>query len=138
MATSTATRFPDTEIMARLKTVVKQHLNLKDEPLLLAIYYRPARLRKDVFLFEVAENFGQNSVDPDRDLWEIGYGSAPSFPLAKNQYLRLVLTNPEECRVALEERWPRALEIRQALRKGKAVVLHATPAGRRLLGEIRG
>ena len=138
MATSTATRFPDVEIMSRLKGLIKQHLKLKDEPLLLAVYYAPTRCRKDIFLFEVADNFGQNSIDPDRDLWEVGYRSAPSFPLAEEQYLRLVLTNPEECGVAFKEKWPLASEIRRAFRRGKAVVLHATPEGQKLLGAIRG
>ncbi len=136
MPTNVATGFPNYE--AELRTLVRDHKELKDEPLILALYYAPQRDPDDIFLFEVIKNFGANSIDPDRTLFEVAYGSTSGFPLAPGQHLRLVLTNPDELKAALREEWPLATELRDVLRSGKAMVLLAEEEGQRLLELIRG
>lgn len=120
-----------------LKQLVSEHLELTDEPLALAIYYDSGRNSPNVCLFEVHQNFGRNAVDPDRELFEVSYGSTSGFPMDNGQRLHLVLTNPVELKTALAENWPLAAEVRDAVKGGKAQVLFTSPAGAQCLEWIR-
>lgn len=123
MTTHTMTTFPNLE--ERLKKLVEEHKALKDEPLLLAVYYAPERNPDDIFLFEVIENFGGGSLDEDQTLFEVTYGPTPGFPMAAGQLLHLVMTHPEELAAAVREEWVLAEELRTAFRKNQARVLFA-------------
>lgn len=107
--------------------LIDAHKRLTDEPLLLAIYYKPDREAQDIFLFEVIENFGEGAVDPDRELFEVTYNSTSGFPLEPGQHLHLILTNPREFEVAVREQWPLAQELQQAVRIGAFRTLHSDP-----------
>ena len=124
--------------LSKVKRLVSEHLKLKDEPLLLAIYYAPDREEQDIFLFEVVEGFGGNSVDADRKLFEVTYAHSAGLPMKRGQQLHLVLTNPHEAKVAFREGWELAREVRQAVRRKDFRVIHQTPAAGRLLEMIRG
>jgi len=126
------------EYLPQVERLVKTHRALEAAPLLLAILYSPSRNPGDVFIFEVIENFGSNSVDPDRELFEVAYDSNEAFPLPGGHKLRLVLTNPEELRSAVNDHWPLAEELRQAIRDGWGRVIWADPQHHDLLELING
>lgn len=106
-------------------TLVQEHRALRDEVLLLAIYYAPERDVNDIFLFEIFDGFGANSVDADRNLFEVAYSARSTFPLEPNQQLRLVLTNPVEFERAASENWAHVQELRRAIEGGRYEVLYA-------------
>lgn len=123
MAIQAPTQFPD--LMGEVQHLVEEHRQLTDEPLLLAIYYKPDRETQDVFLFEVIENFGAGAVNPDRELFEVTYNSTSGFVLEPSQRLHLVLTNPREFETAIQEKWPLLEELRRAIRAGDFRVLYS-------------
>jgi len=128
MTTATTTaQFPAHR--KEMENLVEQHKRIKDEPLLLAVYYEPDRDNGDLFLFEVADGFGSNQIDPDQELFEVTYGATDEFPMETDQKLHLVLANPAEASVAFEEGWPLASEIREAARRKKAAPLYQTEEG---------
>jgi hypothetical protein len=126
------------EYLPQVERLVATHRALKNESLLLAILYAPARNPGDIFIFEVVDNFGSNSIDPDRELFEVSFDSTEGFPLPAGRKLRLVLTNPVELFNATEAQWPLAKEIRQAMHDGRARVIWADPQHSDLLELING
>jgi hypothetical protein len=125
-----ATEFPNLERNVRL--LVEEHKTLKDEPLVLAVYYAPERNPEDVFLFEVIEGFGGGSVDPERTLFEVTYGPSSGFPMEAGQRLHLILTNPEEFRTAARDGWSLLGELKGAVGKDRAKVVFSTEDGKGL------
>ncbi len=97
-------RFPQFE--PSLRNLTRQHLELKVEPLHLAIAYLPRREGQEdcegIFLFEVlggaAEQFNQ-----EEDLFEVTYDSVPGLSTGFDQTLHLILTTPSE----IKRRWRR-------------------------------
>lgn len=126
------------EYLPQVERLVESHRSLAGEPLLLAILYAPSRNAGDAFVFEVIENFGSNSIDPDSELFEVSFDSTADFQLPPGHKLRLVLTNPEELRAAVRDAWPLAQELRQAMRDGRARVIWADPGHPDLLELIDG
>jgi len=116
----------------KLKQLLKQHRAIKNEPLLLAVQYSPKRDKGDIFLFEIADNFGANSVDPGKTIFEVTYGSTPGFPMAEGQELHLLLTSPDEFKIAAKENWKAVRELRKALKEGGVQVLYSTREGESL------
>lgn len=128
--------FPRSE--AKVKQLVSEHLKLKDQPLLLAVYFAPDRDEEDVFLLEVIKGFGADSIDPEQRLFEVTYGSSDAFKMEPGQQLHLVLTNRPETEVAFRDGWEGAREIRETVRQGKFRVLYEHPAAGNLMGVLRG
>ena len=126
-----------TDLRDALKGVALRHREIEDEPLQLALIYRADGDSANLSLFEVHDNFGRNEVDEDRQFFEFGFGPATSLPLADIQKVRLILTNPVELRVALDEGWPSALEVRDAVRRGDFEALFADEVGTALLELLR-
>jgi hypothetical protein len=127
----TITRFPGLE--QQIRDLAEQHREFQDEPLHLAIAYQPARDSQDIFIFELIGNFGGNELASDAQLFEVTFESTPSFTMEPGQKLHLVFSNPKEFRAALDQRWPTAEEIREAVRRGKFEVLHSDEVGRTAL-----
>jgi hypothetical protein len=129
-------RFPHLE--AALRELVQAHQELDaNEPLHLAIAYEPARDQEDVFLFELVGNFGANLVDPDRRFLETTFAGERVFPEGGHvPDLRVLLTSPTELDVALREHWPAAVELRDAISKGRYDVLSQDPVGEGALGRL--
>jgi hypothetical protein len=125
------------EMLDAVKRLIEEHREIKDEPLLLAVYFEPERDPGDLFLFEVVEGFGANRVQEDRELFEVSYYSTPQFPLGSEQRLHLVLTNPVEFEAATQAHWPSLEEVRNAMRDGRAKVLFADPARPDLEAKLR-
>jgi len=121
-------RFP--HLGRQFRDLAEQHRKLRDEPLHLAIAYDPGRDFRDIFLFELLDNFGGNEINPDAQLFEATFGSSKSFSLEPGQRLHLILTNPEEFRTALDQHWPTAEEVRDAVRRGDFEILHSDEIGR--------
>lgn len=121
-------RFP--HLRRQIRDLAKQHLKLRDEPLHLAIVYDAGRDSQDIFLFELLDNFGGNEINPDAELFEATFGSSSNFSLEPGQRLHLILTNPEEFRKALIQRWPTAEEVRDAVRRGDFEILYSDQVGR--------
>ncbi|MGB7160912.1 MAG: hypothetical protein WBD40_22815 [Tepidisphaeraceae bacterium] len=96
--------------------------------MLLAIYYEPNRNPGDIFVFEVIDGFGSDTIDEERKLFEVAYASTPSFQMNAGQKLRLILTNPQELAVACRDEWPLLVELRDAIASGRAVTIYADPA----------
>jgi hypothetical protein len=131
MPTATTT-FPQYEKAVR--RLVEHHRKLKDERLLLAVYFNPQRKPvEDVCLFEILEGFGPDEPDPeDADLFQFGYGNTPGFPLPEGVNLRMVLTNPAEFERAVAENWKAVGELRAARKAREAIVLHSEGEGKKL------
>jgi hypothetical protein len=123
----TTQRFPRVE--GQIRDLVRQHRVIPDEPLHLAMTYEPGRDSPDVFLFELLGNFGGNDIGEEQQLFEVAFGPSLSLALEPGQDLHLVLTNPAEFPVALEQHWPTAEEIRDAVRRGDFEVLHSDETG---------
>jgi hypothetical protein len=121
-------------IEGQIRDLVEQHREIRDEPLHLAMLYEPGRESPDLFLFEVLGNFGGNEISPEPQLFEVAFGPPLGLDLEPDRSLHLVLTNPEELRVALGQRWPSAEEIRDAVRRGDYEILHADEIGQQALG----
>lgn len=117
--------------------LISKHREIEDEPLLLAVHFSPRRDHGNIFVFEVIERFGRDSVSPDRELFEVTYGSA-SFPIDPGREVHLVLTNPTELRTAVEQRWPSLLELRDAVSSGAARVVYQSRDADGLMEAIRG
>jgi hypothetical protein len=127
----TIRRFPGLE--RQIRELAEQHREFQDEPLHLAIAYQPARDPQDIFIFELIGNFGGNEVASDDELFEVTFESTPSFNMQPGQKLHLVFSNPQEFRAALDQRWPKAEEIRDAVRRRNFEVLHSDEIGRKAL-----
>jgi hypothetical protein len=97
-----------------IKKLVAEHKKIKDEPLLLAIYYQPRRDPQDIFLFEVIDNFGRGAVSDEKEFFEVTYGSTSGFLMESGQRLHLILTNPEEFALAVNKAWPQVRELQDA------------------------
>jgi hypothetical protein len=122
MTTQTGT-YPD--YLGQVRELVEQHRELIEEPVLLAVYYAPDRNDDDVFLFEVLGNFQGSSIEYDGDLLEVVYGSTPHFAMhSRASVLHIVLTNPDELRLAAERQTPRFVEIKRAFAEGRAQVVY--------------
>ncbi len=122
-----------------LQNLVEEHLEDKNDPLLLALYYAPQRNPEDVFLLEVSQNFSNGRLDPDRELFEMAFSNKTGFPVEDGQWVHLVLANPNEVQVAFKEHWLLSDEIRTAIRNNNAEVIYSVPGvGDELLREIRG
>jgi hypothetical protein len=132
--TWTSERFPQFE--AAIRQLTNEHRELEDEPLHLAISYSPLRDQQDIFLFEVIGSSNE-SISSDRELFETTFQSTSGFPLAPNQRLHLVLTNPSEWETALRESWPLAMEVMNSIRSGDFQVLHEDNIGTGILSRIR-
>jgi hypothetical protein len=133
MLTATST-FPG--YRRQIQDLVKQHLELVDEPLLLAVYYAPQRDEDHLFLLEVLDNFEGSSIEPDDDLLEVTYGATPDFPLPeKDSRLHILLCNEEELRNAREGRTRRFEELRRAFSGGHAEIVYVA-AGKEHLKEL--
>ncbi len=114
----------DLDIPSGVSRLVKHHLRLKDEPLLMAIAFKPRRAKSDIVLFEVIENFGAGAVDADHELFEVSLGTNSGVELDPGQRLRLVLTNPSEFRQAVRDRWSGIQDLTKAIDRGDFKVLH--------------
>ncbi len=124
MTTQAAEKFQNLEDVKRL---VEQHRSLIDEPLLMAIYYKPGREAHDIFIFEVIENFGGGAVDEDKEFFEVSYASPSGFPLEQGRKLHLVLTNPEEFTTAVHEKWQLLEELKAAIGRKEYLLLFVEP-----------
>ena len=134
MAVAIAT-YPDFE--PQVRELVRQHRELRPKALRLAVYFAPPRRKKrDLFLFEVIDGFGNDEVDAGRKLFEFSYGSTPGLPLPEGSKLQMVLTNPKELDEAIHEEWKAIQELRAAREAGQAIVIHADAAGRKLWSRI--
>jgi hypothetical protein len=131
----TADRFPQFE--TAMRRLIEQHLELEDEPLRLAIAYLPAnREPRHIFVLEVIHAFGE-SLNPERDLFEVTYEATPGFPMGPDEQLHLILTNPRELKTALRESWPQSVELVEAIRAGDYEVLFEDRIGKRTLAMLR-
>jgi len=127
----TSTKFP--QFKEQIRNLTKQHRELKDEPLHLAISYAPKRNQQDIFLFEVIGGNGGESINPEKELFETTFTSTPSFPMAAGQQLHLILTNQRELDVALSEGWPSIREVVDAIQSNDYQKLYADKTGGQIL-----
>ncbi|HET6249263.1 MAG TPA: hypothetical protein VFE47_16325 [Tepidisphaeraceae bacterium] len=128
--------YPDyKEAVAKL---VEQHRKLRNGRLHLAVYLAPPkRAKRDIYLFELIEDFGGGSIDPDKKLFTFAYGSTPGFPLPPDARLWMILTNPAELDHAIQENWKRLHDLRQSRKTGQAIVLHADAMGKKFWNKLK-
>lgn len=133
---ATVATYPD--YREAVQHLVKQHRKQRKAHLRLAVYLAPPkRAKRDIYLFEVIDDFGGGRIDSERKLFTFAYGSTPGLPLPEGVRLWMILTNPEELDVAIREDWAGLGELREARRSGKATVLHADAEGRKFWDRIR-
>lgn len=118
----TKKRYP--QYAEQIAKLAEEHAALKDEPLLLAISYGDSSQGNSIHIFELVENFGHGEVNPDKFLFEAEFGSSSDFPLNTGDFLHLVLSNPQEMRIAIREEWPPVKQICDAISAGNYEVLH--------------
>lgn len=126
--------YPDRQ--TDVERLVAQHRRLKDQTLLLALYYARPDAPEDVFLLEVVSPFGHNEVGDDPDLFEIEYGSTDGFPLPPGHRLHILLVNPIEFKAAVQGEWPALRPLLDAVQQGRFHVLYAEAAGEALLTSL--
>jgi hypothetical protein len=135
--TWTSERLP--QIETAIRRLTKQHRELKDETLHLALAYAPRRngngSHNDIFLFEVidgtAEAFGQD------DLFETTFEASPGLKSGLEHPLHLILATPSELKKALAHEWPLAMEIVDAVQRNDYKVIHADSNGKSVIRMIR-
>lgn len=136
MTTAIVQTFPAYREMVR--KLVAEHLEIEDQPLLLALYYAPDRDKEDVFLLEVTENFAEGRVDENKELFEVAFSATAGVDIPAGRWLRLTLTSPNELRTALMEKWQLAKEIRDAVQMGHSEMMFCVPGiGDELMLAIR-
>ena len=129
-------KYPDYEQSVR--KLVDQHKTLRNGHLHLAVYLAPPkRPKRDIYLFEVIDDFGGGQIDPAKKLFTFAYGSTPGFPLPESVRLWMILTNPVELDTAIDQKWKRVGEIRNAQQKGKAIVVYADTKGKKFWDKIK-
>jgi hypothetical protein len=109
-----------------IEELIEQHRQLRDEPLLLAMYYDAGDEPSEIYLLEVIDNFGSNSINADRELFEVTFPSENGTNGERGKTWHLVLTNPHEFDTALRENWKHAEKIRRAVGSGRYEVLFMT------------
>ena len=89
-----------------VRRLIEQHRELEDEPLHLVVRYLPAPPRdgRHVYLLEVIGS--QWEPNEERDSFEVTYAGTEGFPMRVDERLHLILTNPQELKVALSAGWP--------------------------------
>jgi hypothetical protein len=97
-----------------VEKLVQEHLLLKSEPLLLALYYAPKRNESEAFLFEVSQGFGQGEIDPEREMTEFSFLIGGDRGRPEEPRLHLILTSPDEFRYARRYGWRHFRELRDA------------------------
>ncbi len=121
-----------------VQELVEEHLELTDQPLLLALYYVPDRDSNDIFLFEVADKFGGNRVTEENAFMEVTFGANSGLRIGKKQRLHLIITNPNELRAAIRNKWPDVVEIGKAVAQERYQQLYAASEdGENLLRDLR-
>ena len=133
----TSERFP--QFADAIRRLMEQHLELDDEPLHLAMAYKPGSGRdpRHIYLLEVIGNSGGLAPSEDRELFETVFGPRSEFPMNPDERLHLVLTYPEEFRTAVREDWSSIREIVEAIRTNEFQLLHEDEEGRSLLAELQ-
>jgi hypothetical protein len=121
-----------------VRDLVEEHRQtIPEEPLRLAIYLLPESEGSVIELVEIIDGFGRNGIADQPELLEVTQeGSIEPFSSSPRS-LRLVLTNPEEVRVAFRDRWVNTGGIRDAVRSGRYLVVFGDPNDA-LLDVIRG
>ena len=109
---------------ASVRELVDEHLELKDAPLLLAVYYMPDDDTENIYLLEILDGFGGNEISNENELFDFSFGSSSGFPLKKDQRLYLTLTNPVEWEAAINRGWPSAQRICSAMKQGRSTVIY--------------
>src|SRR5437588_6967574 len=103
---TTVVTYPDYK--QSVQKLVDQHRKLRNGQLHLAVYLAPPRRpKRDIYLFELIDDFGGGHIDPQKKLFTFAYGSTPGFPLPEGVSLWMILTNPAELEKAVEEHWKR-------------------------------
>ena len=113
-----------------INELVEEHRALRDQPLVLAMLFDSGKDPRNLYLLEVISNFGLNEVSPDRELFEVSF-PFPGMLSPDGKDLHLVLTNPTEFGVALNEDWEWAKVIKRAVKEGRFEVLYMSEANTR-------
>jgi hypothetical protein len=123
--------YPDR--LGDVKRLVEHHSTLKDQTLLLALYYDHLDASDDVFLLEVITPFGHNEVRDDDDLFEIVYACTEGFWMPPGHQLHILLVNPAEFQAAVHRHWPLMRPVLDAVRQERFHVLTSDEQGEELL-----
>ena len=68
--------------------------------------------------------------------FEVTYTSAAGFPMEAGEQLHRFWTDPEELRITLDDRWPLAIEVIQAIRAEEYQVLYSDSIGDQVLAML--
>lgn len=134
MATFTESRYP--QYADQIRRLAEEHRSFQDEPLHLALTFDPGKDDGDIYLLEIISNFGEDEPDPKKELFEIAFSSSESLQLGANHKLHLLLTNPNEFRLACRENWDWIRALRRAIERDAYETLYADDTGKQLMEAV--
>jgi hypothetical protein len=85
----------------------------------------------------MVDQFGYNEVGPGEELFDVKYAYSPEINMPGVHSFHLTTTNPVECAVALEKKWPKMMRIVESVRSGNFRVLRNQGVGEELLEKIK-
>jgi len=118
-----------------VEKLVASHRKLPDHRLQLAIWFDMDH-RKDIHLFEVLEDFPY--YDEPGKLFTSRFDSGFDLLMPTGGKLELIMTSPEELRIALTKRYPQLTRLRKAFQRDSARVIYCAAPLRRLAEELKG
>jgi hypothetical protein len=136
---STSAKFKKLEYSDDAQIIFSEYASRQDEPILLAIQYSPSPSESNtIYLFYVVDQIGWNDYGPDEDLFEVEYPRMHQVgvPNAVTSY-HVTITNPVECSQALVKKWPKMINIVDAVRQGTFAVLGSSDEGMAILESIK-
>ena len=118
--------YPDQRNLVRA-LVLNDHTELKDTPLILAIYFESRQSPHEECVFEVLHRFGLDEVSEIGSIFQIQFGPTHNFPLPEGDRLHLFLSNPNEMMYAIEHGWSEIHDLATAIQAGRSEVIYRCP-----------
>ena len=120
----------------KMKSLVRSHAELKENPLQLAIWYDTDH-PKDLFLMEILGGFP--SHEDEKEPFTTRFNSTSEFLIANNGELVLTLLGPEETEREIEQVSALVKRIREAFKRKTARVMFqpSTTATKRILRKLK-
>ncbi len=132
--------YPDQRDLVRA-LILNDHTELKDTPLILAIYFKSGQSPNEECVFEVLRHFGLDEVSEEKSVFQIQFGPTQNFRLPEGDRLHLFLSNPNEMMYAIEHGWPEINDLIEAIKADSCETIYSRPDdpdANRVLAALKG